>query len=102
MSSLSLSEMEKLAKEVTAGPWHTHTHGQGADVRSAARHGGSQWIAECATTEGAEFIAAMNPQTALALIEVARRAKALFANMPAENDSPLESRVRKALEPFNE
>lgn len=93
---INLSELEKLAKAATPGPWFYDRDGKpereldsldDPDVPHGDiwfRDGGNRTaIAEgiwYGLADNGEFIASMNPTTALALIRVARAAQIYYAN----------------------
>lgn len=71
---MKLSELERLAREATPGPWD---HFKGFFVSDMLH---DIQIADCEVTTDAAFIAAANPQTILRMIEVIKAADLLVKN----------------------
>ena len=86
MGKINLSDLEAKANKATCGPWHIDRRNDDDTeiiyVNHIKDHMGNP-VGICRTYQivgDGEFIASMNPTTALALIRVARAARALVAS----------------------
>ena len=75
-----MSDLRKLAEGATPGPWHTHPTHDASGTRIAHFFGKKNGIrvsfAVCAYHHTAAYIAAVDPQTVLALLDRAEAAEA--------------------------
>lgn len=76
---MTLSELRKLAQSATSGNWNYEYERYSARCVIGVKPVDDRWIAHCQPElngdNNAKFIAAMNPATALRMIELLERAK---------------------------
>ena len=87
--TISLSQLEALAKAATPGPWRISidSHDGAHDVLSD--HAGYRWIAGVDDANGCpdgHFIAACDPATILKLLAVAQAMKAVHGEIDKKTD----------------
>lgn len=69
MNQKQLAELKKLAQKATPGPWVANTDGDGSLCEAKYPDGERHIIIEPAEWDDAEYIAAVNPQVILEVIE---------------------------------